>query len=400
MRSDLVLQPFGDDVALIEVLRQALADDAYESLSVVVAWARPSGLNLIADDVHAFRARGGDTRAIVGIDEGGASIEGLTLVVSTFEKAEVLYDPNGGTFHTKVYLLKGPSTALLIIGSNNLTAGGLYYNYEAASVLRLDLDLEPDKSVLDTIEDYIGRLSDDDTCLALTEPLVAELAANVRLRVSSESERRQARPKEDAVSGEAEPGDEIPFGASKYRRNVVESSGRKAAPRTPRPAVGTKEVGGSTAPVVARWSKKLTRSDCGQPRAGSHTTGALRFTKAGHPIRQATWFREVLFDSVPWDSDSGRVGRERANVRFEVIVNGVNRGTHVLELKYDAVRDAGQNNFTTDLKWGSATPVIIEEDLVGEFVTVERLSDGSFRLTIEATEPDSFLDTISTRAGG
>jgi hypothetical protein len=397
VRSDLVLQPFENDLALIELLRDALASDVYESFTVVVAWARPSGLNLIKDDVQAFRDSGGHTHAIVGIDEGGATVEGLTVAVSMFDVAEVLYDPKGGTFHPKIYLFKGPAEALLVVGSNNLTAGGLYYNYEAAHVTQLDLGLESDKSTLFTVEDYIGRLRDDDTCLDLTSELINELAADPRLRVSREADRRQGKPKEDSVAEETDEGSELPFAGSKYRRKAIKTSVKKIPPSKPVP--GAKEVGGSTASVVARWSKKLTRSDCGQPTAGSHTTGALRFTKAGHPIDQATWFRSVLFASASWDADPTRFGRERAQIRFEVIVDGVNRGTHVLQLKYDAVRDAGQRNFTTDLKWGSATPVIIANNLVGEYVTVEHLADDSFRLSIDSADPAPFVDLLAADAG-
>lgn len=397
MRSDLVLQPFENDLALIELLRDALSSDVYDSFTVVVAWARPSGLNLIKEDLQAFRDHGGHALALVGIDEGGATIEGLELVVSTFDVAEVLYDSKGGTFHPKIYLFKGATEALLVVGSNNLTAGGLYYNYEAAHVTQLDLGLESDKSTLFTIEDYIGRLRDDRTCLDLTDDLIAELAADKRLRVSTEAERRQGTPKEDSVAEVPQDESSLPFEGSKYRRKAVKTSIKK----TPwsKPVPGAKETGGSTADVMARWSKKLTRSDCGQPTAGSHTTGALRFTQAGHPIDQATWFRSVLFASATWEADPTRFGRERAQIRFEVVVNGVKRGTHVLQLKYDAVRDAGQRNFTTDLKWGSATPVVIEDNLVGEYITIERLVDDSFRLRIDSANPEPFVDLLTARAG-
>lgn len=72
----------------------------------------------------------------------------------------------------------------------------------------------------------------------------------------------------------------------------------------------------------------------------------------------------------------------------------------MLHLKFDPTRGdpargAVQSNFTTDLKWGSLTPVMIATDHVGHWVAIERLEDGSFRLIVDQTLPGDFLDTIS-----
>ena len=391
MRSELILQPFADDEALIERLLDILEDETVDELVIVVAWARPRGLRLLEDSLRAFQARGGRAEIIVGIDEGGATVEGLEMAADLFDAAEVLYDHEGGTFHPKVYLARSTSTATLIIGSNNLTGGGLYFNYEAAHVTTLDLALAPDQTVLDQIDSYIARLRADNTCVELSVETISGLAADPRFRVQREADKSRSRKDQDSIplpDGE----DDVPkiFGATKYTRKAV-----RRPKRATTTVAGGPEVGGSTSTVAARWTKKMTRSDCGQPRPGSHTTGALRFTKAGHPIAQKTWFRDVLFSDVSWVPDPTRPGREQAQVRFDVTIDGVKAGTHVLHMKFDPTRDASQNNFTTDLKWGSLTPVIIGTDHVGHWVAVERLEDGSFRLIIEPTAPGDFLDAIS-----
>ncbi|MDQ0851345.1 HKD family nuclease [Arthrobacter sp. B3I9] len=402
VRTNLVLQPFADDEALVEVLAAALANEQYESFQVVVAWARPSGLRHLADHLAAFSSRGGVCEITLGIDEGGATIEGLELALNTFDTASVLYDASGGTFHPKIYLLRGPDEALLIVGSNNLTAGGLYFNYEAASVMALDLGLAPDREVLETIEDFISRLRTDTTCLELTAELIEALATDPQYGVRTELQRDNTRGGEDSVIRNPNADNSL-FGSSQHQRKRIKPVApgrREPAPfRDPKPATlaqSSSVSGDSPAPVEARWSKKMTRSDCGRPREGSNTTGALRFTKAGHPIRQATWFRDVLFSDADWDVDPTRDNRERTSVRFDVQLYGSKLGTHVLALKYDPERDAEQNNFTTDLKWGSLTPVIRSQDLVGSFVVIERLADKTYRMKIEIEQPEDFLDNIST----
>jgi HKD family nuclease len=402
VQTNLVLQPFADDEALVEVLTAALASEFYENFQVVVAWARPSGLRHLADHLAAFSSRGGVSEIILGIDEGGATVEGLELARNAFNSARVLYDASGGTFHPKIYLLRGPDEALLIVGSNNLTAGGLYFNYEAASVISLDLGLAPDREVLETVEDFISRLRSDTTCLELTAELIETLATDPQYGVRPELGRGDTRGGDDSVIRNPKADDSL-FGRSQYQRKRIKpgASDRQApAPfRTPKTAAlaqSSSVSGDSPAPVVARWSKKMTRSDCGQPREGSNTTGALRFTKATHPIKQATWFRNVLFSDADWVADPTRDDRERTAVRFDVELYGSKLGTHVLALKYDAEREADQNNFTTDLKWGSLTPVIRSADLVGSFVIIERLADKTYRMKIEVEQPEGFLDNISS----
>lgn len=390
MQSELLFQPFADDEALVERIRTLLTNDEIEQVTIIVAWVRPSGLRLINAELTTFRARGGRAEIIVGIDEGGASVEGLQMAMDVFDSVEVLYDPTGGIFHPKIYVARGPAAAFLIVGSNNLTRGGLHFNYEAAHVTTLDLGLAPDAASLGAINDYVARLRADATCLCLTPELLAQLVSDPRFQIVVESEKTNRGKKEDAPAGADSEQGPSPFGSTTYKRKSL-----KATPTKSTPVGGAPEVGGSKSPVLARWTKKMTKSDCGQPNAQSNTTGALRFTKANHPIKQATWFRKILFSNVTWEPDPTRIGRERAEVRFDVTIDGAKAGTHVLRLKYDAERESGQANFTTDLKWGSLTPAIISTNHVGDWVAVERLGDGSFRLVIGVHEPGSFLDNIS-----
>jgi len=89
-----------------------------------------------------------------------------------------------------------------------------------------------------------------------------------------------------------------------------------------------------------------------------------------------------MFAESAWLPDLARPGRERADVRFDVVIDGVARGTHTLEIKHDPRRESGQHNFTTDLKWGSLTSVIRQTDLTGKWLTIEKLADGSMRMVI------------------
>lgn len=392
----LALQPFDHHVSLYEVLSEALENSSFTDLLIVVAWAKESGFRRIREPVARFRQRGGNTKIIVGVDEGGATVEGLNAAIEEFDEASVVYDSSSGTFHPKIYCVSGDTSGVVIVGSSNLTAGGLFRNYEASVVLDLDLSLDPDKELLESVRQYARELTTDGTSAKLDQALRDTLAATPAFRIAEERAARiTAAPEEEesfGVRGPEATAQQVIFGKSSHRKkpDPVRRSARQGGNTTPpvvppldhAELVGASEEGGSTAELSLRWTKRLTRSDCGSPRAGSNTTGALRFTKAGHAIDQATWFREKLFIDADWVEDHSRPGRERTNIRFEVRIDGVERGTHPLELKYDATREAGQANFTTDLKWGPLSQIVRSEDLTGQWIAVERLDDGTMRIEV------------------
>lgn len=398
MNVRLIFQPFEDDLALYEVLGEALADTRLMEFTVVVAWAKESGLRRIRPAVAAFRARGGTANILLGVDEGGATVEGLRAAIADFDEATVLFDSASGTFHPKLYLAAGETASIVIIGSNNLTPGGLFANYEAGTCLELDLAEAADAQLQAAVSDYVRRLHTDGTSRRLNDDSVQELLDDPRFKIGSEAEpRNRGDDDEDDSLGawRRHIADPSLFGKSQHRKKADPAPrlGKKDASSRPSEDVGgsAAAAGGSTAPAVARWSKQLTRSDSGQPRAGSQTTAALRFTKAGEPIDQTRWFRERLFGEEAWQPDLNRAGRENAGARFDVIISGISRGTHELQLKHDAARQAGQHNFTTDLKWGSLNPVLRSEDLTDKWVTIEKLADGSLRLTVAEAPTGAFM---------
>jgi HKD family nuclease len=121
-----------------DVLRAAFDDQRFTTFWAVVAWAKSSGLRRIRTALENFRARGGSAEIVIGIDERGGTWEGLTLAMSLFDTVYLFHDPGSRTFHPKTYVAEGPNDALALVGSANLTLGGLFTNYEASVVLELD----------------------------------------------------------------------------------------------------------------------------------------------------------------------------------------------------------------------------------------------------------------------
>ena len=86
---------------------------------------------------------GARLRLTVGIDLGGTSREVLDELLRWNCETFVFHNTIArATFHPKVYLFESATAATLFIASNNLTDGGFYTNYEAAT--RYDFGLPAD----------------------------------------------------------------------------------------------------------------------------------------------------------------------------------------------------------------------------------------------------------------
>ncbi len=129
MRAGFLGQPFDSADQIGGILAAALGEDERTAMWAAAAWGKQSGLSRIAGVLTRFRERGGDAEVILGVDEGGASKEGLDLALQLFDRAYVFHDPGARTFHPKFYVVEGSVAVTAIVGSGNLTRGGLYTNY-------------------------------------------------------------------------------------------------------------------------------------------------------------------------------------------------------------------------------------------------------------------------------
>lgn len=427
-------QPDAQDSNLGTWLKSAMSDPEMTTLAIAVAWARFRGLVRVQPELEAFRARGGTSRLIVGIDEGGATRPGLLMAMRLFDRAHVFHEPSGGTFHPKIYLVEGARSALLVVGSSNATPGGWYNNYEASLEARFALPEETRDPALVGARQYVeDLLAETELCFDLTEELVDTMSRSRRYRVVGHERPRRRQtagtlggpePADVDASGsepEAEEGDLI-FGSRRRRIAMAPALGTRAerllkeleiapddeaegdaamaqpasdlpiehlrstAPVQPEAADGGPPTSASAVTTIERWSKVLPRGDAQQQAsARTHETGNVRLTQAKHDIDWRTWFRQQLFDSpVQWRQGEDINGKliERAQIPFDVTIKGVALGTVELEVTYAPHREAGQANHTTVLRWGPLQDTIRAADYTGCTLTLQRMSDASYRLDI------------------
>ena len=116
-------------------------------------FVKRSGTQYLRPALTNFSSRA-DVRISAGIDFYGSSREGLNDLLEATQAGQVLIYRNSGpyTFHPKVYLFKSAQHADIVVGSGNLTEGGLFTNYEASLAVSLDLSEPEDAAFLQIVE--------------------------------------------------------------------------------------------------------------------------------------------------------------------------------------------------------------------------------------------------------
>ncbi|WP_260514087.1 phospholipase D family protein [Serratia fonticola] len=200
---ELMNQPFTGQLGnrLIELLNSP----DYHTLNIAVAFAKNSGVLRIKDSLERFRERGGIVNAYVGVDLGGTSYEALTALLLHTNSLNVVHSEKGQTFHAKIYQFLGDKKGLIVVGSHNLTGGGLWTNFESSVHIPIDGANVNEGEILSGLGNYIRELTslnnsfmpitsqDDIETLLQNGYIFKEVSERVRLALSAKKDGAHAR---------------------------------------------------------------------------------------------------------------------------------------------------------------------------------------------------------------
>lgn len=391
MRSFPLIQPetqFGTYVA-----GMLTAEREYSSIIFISAFVALRTILRLREALLDQKSKGCHLKFVVGIDLRGTSKEVLEELLRWECESAIVHNASPRvTFHPKVYVFESNSFASIVVGSNNLTDGGFYTNYEAAVchefVLPADrAEYERHMHLLSTLfapsgSQLIQELSDE-----LVEALVA------RGQVPTESEARahrsKHRPSVGAKSSAVPPN---PFGALSPKMPPLlakavrpEDVARKKVSRRSGVATSAPRPEG-----VLVWRKKLPRTDALQTREGSHHVGGVRLTQAkfedapGHVIDQTTYFRK-LFSDFAWEQErGGYADQERTFIPMRVFIRGRDYGIRIFEISHKPSGEAEQANYTTILRWGGDfTPTVAKLNLTGSTLSLYETEDDKVPFLVE-----------------
>lgn len=158
---NILCQPYGGYFG--DVLINQINTGRYDRIDIMSAFAKNSGVLRLQNTLLNYKSTTqGTINAFIGIDAHGTSYEALVNLFNTVDNLYVIHDNNSSaTFHSKVYYLSSSTiNDWLAVGSNNLTCGGLWTNYENA--LYFDVTAN-DQAVVNDIKATI-QLYENPTC--------------------------------------------------------------------------------------------------------------------------------------------------------------------------------------------------------------------------------------------
>jgi len=153
MKINFINQIAGQD-AIGDLLNNLLKDETkgFLRLKLVMAFVNHTGLSQIQDSLESFYDRRGILEFIIGLDNGITSYEALKYLRTRFPKAGLFLFQDQSVnvvFHPKIVILEGQQTTVCIVGSANVTVGGLYNNFETGVVF--EINHEADQEYVDAV---------------------------------------------------------------------------------------------------------------------------------------------------------------------------------------------------------------------------------------------------------
>ena len=353
----------------LEEVRKLLEIDMPNEIIISTAYMREAGLVTIGDKLTEVAHL---TKIFVGIRNGVTTAQALKKALTL---GCTVYAVDTGTskkiFHPKMYFGLGEESGEIIIGSANLTLGGLQSNIEASILESLDLTDENDMALVNEIKEcYRIMISDyPENVYQIT----CDNQINTLLftgRVTDESSFRQplAFIKKGGHELDSTPKMNMQIQAISLPTDVNEDLRRLSAlePESDDETQTTSSIGR----FKLVWeSKPLTRRDLNIPNAANtNPTGSMLWKKGISDVDQQKYFREKIFDVLEWKPDPKNERKEQAEANFIMKIRGIGYGSYKLTVTNDTRTDTksyAQSQPMSAVRWGPAITLIAKDDLLG-----------------------------------
>lgn len=210
---ELIIHPFSQR-ALGDFLKDLLIGETqgYHTFQAAVAFAKLSGVQHIREALRQFVEHGGFIRLVIGIDQYGTSLEALSALLETIQSQGDIWinhdEAQYVTYHPKMYFFEGDERGFLIVGSGNLTQGGLFSNDEASAAYELDFANEVDREMRSQIIAALDGWCDPQTGTAhlLSVEFLETLVTGGYVKSESELKREiiEERGEREKIEGDVE----------------------------------------------------------------------------------------------------------------------------------------------------------------------------------------------------
>ena len=372
-----------------KALQALLAIPNPTEVLVSVAFVREPGLEAVEAAIRPLATK---TTFFIGIRNDITSIQAVKRLLAMKVKLYAVDTGSRGIlFHPKLYLAASTSKAFVIIGSANLTFGGLHNNIEVSTRVNLDLTNAADKQFREEVSKAFAEMltkHPQHVFLIKNNHDADKLYESGRLAdenlISTPSTTSSVR------KGERDDLTRMKLIHVARPRNKVPLVKAVATPKHAIHGIsGTATSSHSVASKHLIWeSKPLTERDLSIPSgANTSPTGSMGLKKGVfEDIDCRHYFRDQVFAHLIWIPDPSPRKWERAYEEFELVVKNLNYGVFKLKLSHSTDLNSvsyKQKNFMTQLHWGDAKKHIAKRDLLGRILYLYRKDSTPPEFTIE-----------------
>ena len=138
MKSKIIGQGYNldENTSAAKELIELFDSSKYDKFTCLVAFASYGGITALTPHILRAKANNVKIKIILGVDQKCTSKEALEEVLSWGVDSYIYYTLNTNIFHPKVYLFENSDYYTLIVGSSNLTEGGLVRNVECSLLVQ------------------------------------------------------------------------------------------------------------------------------------------------------------------------------------------------------------------------------------------------------------------------
>jgi hypothetical protein len=307
-----------------------------------------------------------------GIRNDITSIQAIFRLIDMGISVYLVDTGSGNTvYHPKLYFFEYDNCYTIIIGSANLTGGGINSNIEFSSIIEMDKENVEVNKLLSCIQqlpqNYNNNIFKITTKKEAFSFYKKGLLTDERITIN--------------VSG----------GLKNRSKNLSDKTprinlkNRKHTSSIKNPDKKIKSLIHSIDKTITQWilvweSTELKERDLNIPSgAGTNPTGSMLFKKGNFDnIDQRIYFRNEVFSDLNWvrDQDRRTAHLERASADFQLEIRGINYGIYKLKLSHNTDVNSEsyrQNNSMTQVHWGiEAKKLIAHRELLGERMELYR----------------------------
>ncbi len=361
----------------LDIVRDNILCDDAQAIIISSAFAKSSGVQLLNDRLQAVSYM---TKVFVGIRNGITSKQALeALYRLDIETYCVDTGSSNCVFHPKVWVSRNQHTAKAIIGSANMTSGGLQRNIETSVGISLNMNNDDDVHLVESISSvftamptqYPDHLTKVDSQDVINELLRQQLIEDESIHIQ--------KHRSPLANGTMLP--KMPFPGAQL--------GTLHALMTP--SIASQQPAANANTFSCLWeSNQLSERDLNVPSGRrTNATGSMFLKKGNSNISNfQEYFRNDVFGSLTWtkELDQRYKHYERASAFFHIYITGIYLGRYSLKLSHNTDTQSAaykQRNAMTSLHWGLSSSIIRNPSLLGRTLRLYRNNTDNTEFIIE-----------------